>query len=350
MSAEVSLVLVAHFSSAVAPAAVESFRDEAGRLGVSCEVVIVDHSEDAGEGGRLRSLAPEKLLALPNRGYAAGVNAGIAASTGAVMLVGNPDIRLAAGALGALLDALAAGWNVVGPQFELADLLFPPADLQTPREEFRRWLARRSRRRWDRYFRGEVRRWRCVWEAREPVEVPNLSGALLAFRREALDRVGAFDEEFFLYFEETDWLRRAASAGLRIAQVPAARVEHRWGHAADPAAMSPHLLRSRRRFLVTRFGLTGRLAAALNVTGSPLRPQPLAEGDARLPSGGLLWLLSPTLTGLPAAGFRGTATAFMRAAQRFCAALGRGGRHLVIAVEPASGELFGPWSWEPPDG
>jgi GT2 family glycosyltransferase len=350
MSAEVSLVLVAHHSSAVTPAAVATFRDEAGRLGVSHEVVIVDHSEDADEVVRLRSLTPEKVLALPNRGYAAGVNAGLAASKGAVVLVGNPDIRFTSGSLAALLEALAGGADVVGPQFELEGFLFPPADVQAPWEEFRRWRASRSRRRWDRYFRGEVRRWRCVWEAREPVAVPNLSGALLAFRREVAARVGPWDDGYFLFFEETDWLQRAASLGLRIAQVPRARVVHLWGHAADPAAMVPHLLRSRRRFLVTRFGLAGRLAASLSVTSTPLSPHALAEGDADLPSGELLWLLSPTSLGFPAAGYQGNGAAFMRAAEAFCAALGRSGRYLALAVKPASGDLLGTWSWEPADG
>jgi len=346
MSAEVSLMLVTHFSSAVAPAAVASFRDETRRLGVSSEVVIVDHSEDADEGARLRSLAPEKVLALPNRGYAAGVNAGVAASTGAVVLVGNPDICLASGALGALLEALGSGWGIVGPQFELAGFLLPPADVHTPREEVRRWLASRSRFFWNRYFRDEVRRWRRAWEACGPIAVPNLSGALVAFKREVGERVGPWDEGYFLYFEETDWLRRAASAGMRIAQVPTARVEHRWGHAADPHAMGSHLLRSRSRFLRAHFGLRGRIVGGMKPTRTPLRPQPLAEGGTTLPAGELLWLLSPTSVGFPAGGFVGTASACVRTVREVFAALPRPSRHLLLAVEPATGNVFGPWSWE----
>jgi GT2 family glycosyltransferase len=343
---DVSLVLVGFRSSSVAGEAVASFRAEAVRLGVRGEAVLVDHSEDPGEASRLERLAPDQLLVEQNRGYAAGLNAGLGRAKGATVLVGNPDIRLAPGALGALLEALAAGWHIVGPQFELAGLLLPPADVQTPREEVRRWLASRSRSFWNRYFRDEVRRWRRVWEASGPIAVPGLSGALLAFRREVAEKVGPWDEGYFLYFEETDWLRRAASAGLRIAQVPRARVEHRWGHAADPDAMSGHLLRSRRRFLVTRFGLPGRLAAGLNVAGTPLRSRPLVEGDASLPAGELLWLLSPTSVGFPAAGFVGTASACLRAVRGFCDALARPSRHLLFAVEPVSGDLLGPWSWE----
>jgi GT2 family glycosyltransferase len=347
---DLSLVLVAFRSSGVAREAVASFRAEAARIGARAEVVLVDHSEDPDEAAGLERLSPERLLVQPNRGYAAGVNVGLGHAGGATVLVGNPDIRFAEGALGALLDALAGGWDVVGPQFELAGLLFPPADVQTPSEELRRWAASRSRVFWGWYFRSEVRRWRRVWEAPGPMAVPNLSGALLAFRRETFVRVGPWDDRFFLFFEETEWLRRAMAAGMRIAVVPRARVAHRWGHAIAPGSAGPHLLRSRRRYLVTRFGLSGRLAAATHVGGTPLRPTPWHAGGAALPVGEVLWLLSPTPTGFPAAGYRGTAAAFAHAAEEFCAAPGRGGRHLALAIEPASGEVLGPWSWEPADG
>ena len=346
MSAEVSFVLVAHFSSAVAPAAVASFRDEAKRLGVSFEVVIVDHSEEAGESARLRSVAPERLLALPNRGYAAGVNAGIAASTGDIVLVGNPDICLASGALGPLLDALAGGWDIVGPQFELAGLLLPPADVQTPAEEVRRWLASRSRLLWRLYFGRELRRWRRAWDASAPLAVPTLSGALLVFRREAAAKVGPWDERYFLYFEETDWLSRASRAGMRVALVPAARVEHVWGHAADPDTHGEHFMASRRRFLADKFGRLGRLAARLRITRTPLRPRPFPDAPETLPQGRLLWLLSPTALGFPAAGLEGEAPSLARALDVVAAERGRPARYLVLGVRPGTGSVVGTWSVE----
>jgi N-acetylglucosaminyl-diphospho-decaprenol L-rhamnosyltransferase len=347
---DLSLVLVTFGSSGVAGDAIATFRAEAARFGAQCEVILVDHSEDAAELGHLEQLAPDRLLVEPNRGYAAGVNAGVAASAGATVLVGNPDIRFKAGSLPALLDALASGWDVVGPRFELGAFLLPPADVQTPREEARRWLASRSRPFWSRYFAGEVRRWRRVWEATEPVAVPNLSGALLAFRREAARKVGPWDEGYFLFFEETDWLRRAAGAGLRVAQVPGAGVEHRWGHAADPTSTRSHLLRSRRRYLRSHFGLAGRIVTPLTLTRTPLRPQALVGERTPLPSGELRWLLSPTSLGFPAGGFVGTAPACVQAVKDFFGTLPRPSRHLLLAVEPTSGELEGAWSWEPAHG
>ena len=346
MSVELSLVLVTYHSSVAVPAAVATFRAEAAALGVSSEVVIVDHGEDEGERERLRALAPERLLARPNRGYAAGINAGVAESSGLTVVAGNPDIAFGPGSVAALLGALDRGWDVVGPQFTLAGWLFPPADLQTPGEQLRRWLAGRSPALWRRELRRELARSRAVWEASDPVAVPALSGALLAFRRAALARVGPWDEGYFLYFEETDWLRRAAAAGLRLAQVPRARVMHSWGHAADPEATGEQFARSRRRFLARHHGWRGRLAARFVGARSPLRPAPLPAGAGALPPGRLQWLLSPAALGVPAAGFSGTAQALSSALRGVSGVRENRGRFLVLALDPGSGRLAGVWSWE----
>lgn len=53
-----------------------------------------------------------------------------------------------------------------------------------------------------------------------------LAGASMLIRREVLERIGLFDETFFLYFEETDLCRRARLAGFETWYVPESRVTH----------------------------------------------------------------------------------------------------------------------------
>ena len=53
-----------------------------------------------------------------------------------------------------------------------------------------------------------------------------LAGASMMIRRDVLDRIGLFDETFFLYFEETDLCLRAARAGFRTIYVVESRVPH----------------------------------------------------------------------------------------------------------------------------
>ena len=52
------------------------------------------------------------------------------------------------------------------------------------------------------------------------------AGASIMMRAQMLEEIGAFDEEFFLYFEETDLIRRANNAGWDCWYVPEARVVH----------------------------------------------------------------------------------------------------------------------------
>ena len=55
------------------------------------------------------------------------------------------------------------------------------------------------------------------------------TGAALFLSRSAVDAVGAWDERFFLYSEETDYALRARDAGLRLHLTTAATVTHPGG-------------------------------------------------------------------------------------------------------------------------
>ena len=333
---DVSLVLVAHRSGALLPAAASAFRREAAAAGLGAEVVVVEHSEDPVEVERAADCRPDRLLARPNRGYAAGINAGCAAARGALLLVANPDVELGPGSLASLLAALESGWDVAGPRFGLGELIFPPADPQTPRTELARRRATPGRR-WRAHLLAELDRWRRAWEATTPLEQPMLSGALLAFRRELLARVGPWDEEYFLYFEETDWLRRARRVGARLALVPAAAATHRWGHSATPGRYGDRFAASRARYLRRHFPLLG--PAVLGVREAA-PPEPLPAEAA--PSGeGWRWLLSPARHGFPAALVRGGGDAW-RAATELAAACALP-EVTLVAWRPAEGRLAGPF-------
>jgi GT2 family glycosyltransferase len=342
---ELSVVLVTFRSSPLAGEAVTSICAAAGGCGVSCEIIVVDHSEDPAEADRLSACRPDQLIVQPNRGYAAGINAGVRASRGRRIVVGNPDLTVSAEALAALLGALDQGFDVVGPQFCVGDFLLPPADRQTPAAEWRRWRAGRSRSAWRRHFRSEVNRWLECWRAEAIVPSRFLSGALLAFDRRTWDRVGRWDEGYFLYFEESDWLLRARAAGLRVALVPRARVDHRWAHAADPVRCAAHIVASRRRFFARHYGWPGRAVAALPARGrSPLAPEPL-PADLRLGATEVLWLASPSPLGYPAGGVFGGPTPPWRALAGVAERRAAGAHYTLLAVDPAALELLGAWVW-----
>ncbi len=68
-------------------------------------------------------------------------------------------------------------------------------------------------------------------------------GACMLIKREALERVGLLDEEYFAYWEETDWCARAAEAGYGSYYVPAAHVWHKTARSKAPDTEYYYLFR-----------------------------------------------------------------------------------------------------------
>ena len=60
-------------------------------------------------------------------------------------------------------------------------------------------------------------------------------GAAMLVRRDAFDRVGGFDERYFLYWEDADLCRRLRGAGWSTRFVPGARVHQPGGASATTA-------------------------------------------------------------------------------------------------------------------
>ena len=65
------------------------------------------------------------------------------------------------------------------------------------------------------------------WDA--PFDLDSVCGASVLLKKEVLEAVGAFDERYFLYWEDADWSMRARRAGFRLVYCPAARVLHKEG-------------------------------------------------------------------------------------------------------------------------
>lgn len=96
-------------------------------------------------------------------------------------------------------------------------------------------------------------------------EVDWVTGASVMFRRSVLERVGLFDEGFFLYFEETDLCRRAREAGISVSFVRESSV----GHAGSVSTgvsrerrTPPYWFASRRRYFEKAYGPAYHWAAS----------------------------------------------------------------------------------------
>ena len=117
----------------------------------------------------------------------------------------------------------------------------------------------------------------------EPVDVDWVSGACLMTRRDVFERVGGFDEEFFLYWEDADYCGRVADAGWRRMYVPTITVRHAAGRSAerDPAPAIRAFHASAYRLYWKRASTVGRLVAPLVHVGLWLRGEVTVRLAAR---------------------------------------------------------------------
>lgn len=215
-----------------------------GRLG-AVQVLLVDNGPrvpvDPGIStlfNNVRQILPEAewllLSGHGNVGYGRGHNLAIARAKGDYHLVLNPDVEIATDGL-----AEAVAWMESNPD---ACLLSP---LAVDGHGRRQYLCKRYPALFDLLLRGFAPPWLKrpfnrrleKYEMREldnvgtSCDVPIVSGCFMLFRRDALRRLGGFDNKFFLYFEDFDISLRAGRL-CRVAYVPAVRIVHHGGQAA----------------------------------------------------------------------------------------------------------------------
>ncbi len=303
---KLAVVIVHYHSPKLARRACRALARDAETCGIELETVLVDNGSRPQDREILASLPARLLDPGRNLGYAGGVNAGISETSAELAVVMNPDVEVLPGCLGALAAALDDGAAAAGPRFYWdrgKQYLLPPTEQVSRTAEVLAVLARRGGR-WARLARRRWRRHaRRYWSAGEPLPGHDLSGALLAVRRSAWQEVGAFDEGYRLYYEETDWLRRLRAAGLRACFVPSAEAVHFYAQStAGEARVEQWRLESSRRFRRRAYGspftrLLEWLSARVGTTIVEAAPAP-AIGTA-------VWLeVSPSPLGYPAAGRR----------------------------------------------
>lgn len=188
------------------------------------DVTVVDNGSTDGSAEYLAREWPEvRVVELPgNTGFPAAVNRGIEASRGEYIALLNNDIELSADWLERLVDELdrkpGLGF-VTGKILRFADrdvLEQAGHDFYTCGLFAPRGLDEKDTGQYD-----------------EPAPTAIASAAASIYRREAVEQVGAFDEDYFLYCEDADLCLRILLAGYRGLYVPGPEAYHvRGGTAA----------------------------------------------------------------------------------------------------------------------
>lgn len=190
----------------------------------SAEIVIVDnHSPPHVLMERLRRSEGVSLRRFSrNRGFARAVNEGCRLARADWLLVLNPDMTVPPGFLDRTLqviqrdEAKPGRDGVIGFRLRHAD-----GSPQASCGQFPTFTNTLMRLFWPRRLR------KCQHvQSESAVSVPWVTGCCLLLRRDCLEEIGGFDEEFFLYYEDVDLCRRTRAAGWSVRYEPGVELIH----------------------------------------------------------------------------------------------------------------------------
>jgi N-acetylglucosaminyl-diphospho-decaprenol L-rhamnosyltransferase len=192
------------------------------------ETVVVDNASSDGTPDLVRERFPHvRVVECPNDGLAAGWNRGIAETEAEHVLVLNADAWLVDDALARLVDAAdrrpraaAVAPRLLNPDGTLQRSVrgYPTLWRLATEYLYLRKLGPRTRALNAFYGAG--------FDHGSEREVDWVMGACFLVRRSAYDAVGPFDERYFLFSEEVDWMRRATDAGWSVVFTPGATCVH----------------------------------------------------------------------------------------------------------------------------
>lgn len=200
----------------------------------SCEIIVVDNSSKDKTLKEVRAL-PQKIKIIENKrnfGFSRGVNIGIRHSLGASVLLLNPDLVVCGGAIRQLLnDSIKYSADIAGGKLYKTNhnkqvhgsYVRDPNMLTAIFDytNFRKLILNDKFHKLHYYYDLGV--------IKNPTYVNAVSGAFMLINKRVFNKIGYFDENFFMYLEDVDFCIRARKAGYKVIYSPQASAMHEGG-------------------------------------------------------------------------------------------------------------------------
>jgi GT2 family glycosyltransferase len=250
---DISVIIVNYKSAAKTLNCIRAVK-KSDTAGLEIEIIVVDNAS----GDEIESEIKKNFFGViliksdTNVGMGAGNNLGIKAANGEFVLVLNPDTYLDEQAIKIMIGytRINPAVGIIGPK-----LLYPDGSLQFTCHRFpkiympllrRTFLGRFARDKVDRFLMKD-------YDHLKPREADWLQGSCLFIRKTMLDKIGSFDEKFFMYFEDTDLCRRAHKNGYKVVYLPQAIGihDHTRASAADHWYIAPFTNKLARAHIVS---------------------------------------------------------------------------------------------------
>ena len=214
-----------------------------GENGPHTEVIAVDSASTDGTPAMLAERYPWVHLfpQAENIGFTRGNNLGLDVAQGRHLLLLNPDTLVREDALPRLVAYLDDHPDVglAGPHVLNAD-----GTTQSTRRRFLRPLDGFFESTWLQGYapRGMLERFYMTTQPDNGTfDVDWVQGCALIARREVYEQIGGLDTGYVMFFEETDWCRRAKDRGWRVVYLGDAHIVHYGGASTEQVQARKHI-------------------------------------------------------------------------------------------------------------
>jgi hypothetical protein len=184
-------------------------------LGVGYEIIVVNN-----DATHLETSFPSEIKLIntgKNIGFGAACNLGARSAQGEILCFLNPDTEIVSNNILDLLDKFDKydKLAIVGPR------------LVDEKNNTQEWIAGKEVTIWSTLMNNlGYKRDQKIWESAVPVECAWITGAAMFIRKDIFDRLGGFDEKFFMYFEDVDLCQRARQLSYKVLYFPEFTVKH----------------------------------------------------------------------------------------------------------------------------
>jgi GT2 family glycosyltransferase len=214
--------------------------------GIAYEIILVDNAPLVKHENQFRDIFPELIYRETNEniGFGRANNVGVNLATGKYVLLLNSDTLVLQDCIQRCYSFMENPANacigLVGCKHLNADLSFQPSFYPFKRKTLWSFIITENPFLYKLYKVDEKQT-----EPVNPMEVEDISGSFLFLRKEVIEKVNAFDPDFFLYFEETEWCTVRINKYYKIYYLPDAQIVH-FGGQSTP----------KQDFLFTQFRLS----------------------------------------------------------------------------------------------
>ena len=207
------------------------------------EIIVIDNASADDSVVMVQAEFPQVTLIAQaeNVGFSRGNNVGMERANGRFFLLLNPDTEVRDGTLQSLIHFMEAHpqAGMIGPTVWNPDSSLQPSTSPLPTL----WIEFLRQTMLYRLFPTKQQK---AAAANEQRQVENITGAALCIRRACYMEIGGLDPHIFMFYEDTDWCKRAVSTKWELWFVPCAGVMHVKAAASSRFARTRTLLDSQR--------------------------------------------------------------------------------------------------------